>query len=145
MLVDEPKDIGVLMRELNRDFEEHVDEIKNLLYTNFRKDILRVANRGFAEWYKAKLRGDVFVNPKDDIGFYVTHIYAGENYLSRGPHDLTGRPEIIEWIEYEGTANDIRDKLNAGETEFTIDNHSVKYFEDKLEISNEQEDQPEKD
>ncbi|KKL65222.1 hypothetical protein LCGC14_2157120 [marine sediment metagenome] len=55
MLVDEPKDIGVLMRELNRDFEEHVDEIKNLLYTNFRKDIIRVANRGFAEWYKAKL------------------------------------------------------------------------------------------
>lgn len=55
MLVDEPKDIGVLMRELNRDFEEHVDEIKNLLYDNFRKDIIRVANRGFAEWYKAKL------------------------------------------------------------------------------------------
>ncbi len=56
MLVDEPKDIGVLMRELNRDFEEHVDEIKNLLYANFRKDIIRVANRGFAEFYKAKLR-----------------------------------------------------------------------------------------
>ena len=55
MLVGEPKDIGVLMRELNRDFEEHVDEIKNLLYANFRKDIIRVANRGFAEWYKKKL------------------------------------------------------------------------------------------
>ena len=40
MLVDEPKDIGILMRELNKDFEEHVDEIKNLLYANFRKDIL---------------------------------------------------------------------------------------------------------
>lgn len=52
MLVDEPKDIGVLMQELNRDFEEHVDEIKNLLYENFRKDILRAANRGFATWYK---------------------------------------------------------------------------------------------
>lgn len=55
MLVGEPKDIGVLMRELNRDFEEHVDEIKNLLYENFRKVILRTANRGFAEFYKAKL------------------------------------------------------------------------------------------
>ncbi len=55
MLVGEPKDIGVLMRELNGDFEEHVDEIKNLLYANFRKDIIRVANRGFAEWYKKKL------------------------------------------------------------------------------------------
>ncbi len=58
MLINEPKDIGVLMRELNKDFEEHVDEIKNLLYANYRKDILRVANRGFAEWYKAKLLAD---------------------------------------------------------------------------------------
>ncbi len=55
LLVDEPKDIGILMRELNRDFEEHVDEIKSLLYANYRKEILRVANRGFVEWYKAKL------------------------------------------------------------------------------------------
>ncbi len=55
LLVDEPKDIGILMRELNKDFEEHVDEIKNLLYANYRKEILRVANRGFAEWYKARL------------------------------------------------------------------------------------------
>ena len=61
MLVDEPKDIGVLMRELNRDFEEHVDEIKNLLYSNFRKDIIRIANRGFAEWYKARLLADSYV------------------------------------------------------------------------------------
>ncbi|KKK70167.1 hypothetical protein LCGC14_2926750, partial [marine sediment metagenome] len=58
VLVGEPKDIGVLMRELNKDFEEHVDEIKGLLYANFRKDILRVANRGFAEWYKKKLQDD---------------------------------------------------------------------------------------
>ena len=58
MLVGEPKDIGVLMRELNRDFEEHVDEIKNLLYVNFRKEIIRVANRGFAEWYKQRLLVD---------------------------------------------------------------------------------------
>ncbi len=55
LLVDEPKDIGVLMRELNEDFEEHIDEIKNLLYANYRKAILRVANRGFADWYKARL------------------------------------------------------------------------------------------
>ncbi len=89
--------------------------------------------------------GRTFSAPKDDIRFYVTHIYAGENYLSRGPHDCTGKPEIIEWIEWEGTANDIRDKLNAGETEFTVDNHSVKYSGDTLEITNEQEDQPEKD
>ncbi len=58
MLVDEPKDIGVLMRILNTDFEEHVDEIKTLLYDHFRKDIIRVANRGFAEFYKDKLLKD---------------------------------------------------------------------------------------
>ncbi|KKL15698.1 hypothetical protein LCGC14_2503050, partial [marine sediment metagenome] len=39
-------------------FEEHVDEIKNLLYANYRKDILRTANRGFAEFYKTKLLAD---------------------------------------------------------------------------------------
>ena len=65
MLVGEPKDIGVLMRELNRDFEEHVDEIKNLLYTNYRKEILRVANRGFATWYKDKLMGVVMENTNE--------------------------------------------------------------------------------
>lgn len=58
MLVNEPKDIGPLMRILNTDFEEHVDEIKNLLYANFRKDIMRTANRGFPEYYKAKLLTD---------------------------------------------------------------------------------------
>ncbi|KKN03280.1 hypothetical protein LCGC14_1109160, partial [marine sediment metagenome] len=40
------------------DFEEHVDEIKNLLYANFRKDIMRMASRGFPEWYKKKLLVD---------------------------------------------------------------------------------------
>ncbi len=58
MLIDEPKDIGPLMRILNTDFEEHADEIKNLLYANFRKDILRSASRGFPNWYKSKLLAD---------------------------------------------------------------------------------------
>lgn len=58
IITGEPKDIGPMMKILNTDFEEHVDEIKNLLYANFRKDILRVAARGFPEWYKSKLLKD---------------------------------------------------------------------------------------
>lgn len=54
-LLDDVCDIGVLMRYLNKDFEEHTDEIKNMLYANMRKSIIRVANRGFASWYKEKL------------------------------------------------------------------------------------------
>jgi hypothetical protein len=54
-LVGEMDDIAVLMRELNIDFEEHVDEIKTMLYSHYRKQIQRVANRGFATWYKGKL------------------------------------------------------------------------------------------
>ena len=55
LLLDDCTDIGLLMRLLNEDFEEHVDEIKNMLYANMKKSILRVANRGFASWYKEKL------------------------------------------------------------------------------------------
>jgi len=58
LITGEPKDIGPMMKILNTDFDEHVDEIKNLLYANFRKDIMRVASRGFPEWYKAKLLTD---------------------------------------------------------------------------------------
>ena len=54
-LLDDVCDIGILMRYLNEDFEEHVDEIKNMLYSNMKKSIIRVANRGFASWYKEKL------------------------------------------------------------------------------------------
>ncbi len=68
ILVGKPKDIGPLMRILNADFEEHVDEIKNLLYANFRKDILRAASRGFPEFYKAKLLKDSGVLLETDDG-----------------------------------------------------------------------------
>ena len=79
LLVDEPKDIGILMRELNKDFEEHVDEIKSLLYANFRKDIIRVANRGFAEWYKTKLLGTLMTN-----GIRITCKVCGGSMIGDG-------------------------------------------------------------
>jgi hypothetical protein len=55
MLLDDCSDIGILMRYLNDDFEEHTEEIKNQLYADMKKSIMRVANRGFASWYKEKL------------------------------------------------------------------------------------------
>ena len=58
LITGEPKDIGPMIKILNTDFEEHVDEIKNLLYANFRKDIMKVASRGFPKWYKKKLLVD---------------------------------------------------------------------------------------
>lgn len=55
-LEDDPRDIGTLMKLLNQDIEdEHADDIKDRLYQWARKDILRMATRGFPEWYKRKL------------------------------------------------------------------------------------------
>jgi hypothetical protein len=52
-LTDSPKDIGALLKALNHDIDvECKDEIKDALWQMFRKDILRVASRGFPEWYK---------------------------------------------------------------------------------------------
>lgn len=55
-ITGEMKDIGLLMREFNQDFEaECVDDIKDMLYKRFRKDILRGVSRGLPDWYRNKL------------------------------------------------------------------------------------------
>lgn len=55
-----PKDIGPLIAEIARDIEEEEeDNIKDFLYQLYIKDIRRAATRGFAEWYKQKLIGDM--------------------------------------------------------------------------------------
>jgi hypothetical protein len=54
-LMGDMTDMGILMRKLNEDFEEHVDEIKTQLYSHYRKQIQRVSANGFATWYKGKL------------------------------------------------------------------------------------------
>lgn len=57
----EPRDIGALMKECTTDFEEEcADEIRDLLWNHFRKDILRGVVRGLPEWYKADLAADAF-------------------------------------------------------------------------------------
>lgn len=55
-LTESPKDIGPLLKEINIDLEaEETENIKDLLWNTFRKDILRIATRGFPEWYKQQL------------------------------------------------------------------------------------------
>lgn len=51
-----PKDIGILLKELNDDFElEEKEAIKDFLYSTYRKDYIRAMSRGFPEWYKDQL------------------------------------------------------------------------------------------
>jgi hypothetical protein len=55
-LTNSVKDIGPLLSEIQRDIkEEEAEDIKNFLYKYFLKDLLRVAIRGFPEWYKEYL------------------------------------------------------------------------------------------
>lgn len=52
-LEDDPRDIGVLMKEPNADLiAECEDEIKNMLFVAFRKDIIKGVVSGFPEFYK---------------------------------------------------------------------------------------------
>jgi hypothetical protein len=56
LLVDEMRDIGPLMKALNKDFEDEcADEIKDLLYAKYRKTIMRGVSQGFPGWYKGRL------------------------------------------------------------------------------------------
>jgi len=56
VLEGSPRDIGPLIEELGRDFEEECrNEVQELLWKWGKKNISRVAMRGFPEWYKAQL------------------------------------------------------------------------------------------
>lgn len=51
-----PRDIGLLMKELNTDLvSECEDELKDFLWKTFKKDFLKISTRGFSQWYKEKL------------------------------------------------------------------------------------------
>jgi len=56
VLDDSPKDIGPLIKEVVRDIEEECKaDIMEALWGFFGKDVLRLATRGFPEWYKRTL------------------------------------------------------------------------------------------
>lgn len=55
-LAADVKDIGPLLKCLNQDvIEEEIDEIKDMLWGIFRKEVLRHVSRGLPDWYKKKL------------------------------------------------------------------------------------------
>ena len=55
-LVNGPEDIGLLLREVSVDFEkECVDDIKEVLWNHFRKQIIRGIQQGLPEWYRGQL------------------------------------------------------------------------------------------
>jgi len=59
-ILDEPKDIGLLIGEIPNDIlSEHADEIKDALFKAFIKDLTRGWTRGMPEWYKRQLTGEV--------------------------------------------------------------------------------------
>lgn len=136
VLVGDACDIGLLMKELNKDFEEHRDEIKALLYAEYRKKILRVANAGFAEWYKQRLTEEA-LGTRNDIPheWYVTHIHSGENFVCRGPHDETGHPEIQVHFSDKALAEEVVRKLMNGEEAFIVGDTSVSWCEGNLQCA----------
>jgi len=63
---DDPRDIGRLMKEIEKDIaEECKDEIMQWLWLNNKREILRHATKGFPEWYKKELMKKAFDNIKE--------------------------------------------------------------------------------
>lgn len=61
LLLNEPRDIGVLLKELERDlFEEERANIEKELFRLFKDQITRKARAGFPEWYKEQLAKRAF-------------------------------------------------------------------------------------
>lgn len=60
-LVNEPKDIGPLIKEIMRDItDEEKEIIKDKLWKEFGSDLLRKSVAGFPEWYKERLMKSSF-------------------------------------------------------------------------------------
>ena len=60
-LENNPRDIGKLIKEINRDItEEEQENIKNFLWKLFGNEVLRKSTAGFPEWYKEQLLENAF-------------------------------------------------------------------------------------
>lgn len=63
------KDIGPLMKILHTDvFEEETDWIKDRLFGMFSKDLKKIFQGGFAEWYKESLLKENFGDDSETVG-----------------------------------------------------------------------------
>ncbi len=67
-LTNTPKDIGILLKEINEDIEaEEQEAVKNFLWKEYRRDIMRAATAGFPEWYKNQLMLRSFAADKEGL------------------------------------------------------------------------------
>ena len=58
-LLDDPKDIGRLLKEINFDIElEEKEIVKEYLWSVHKKELISAATRGFPEYYKQRLLND---------------------------------------------------------------------------------------
>jgi hypothetical protein len=61
VLANDPRDIGQLIKEVQRDIaEEEKEEIKNFLWQEFGSQLLRRSTAGLPEWYKESLLKNSF-------------------------------------------------------------------------------------
>lgn len=61
LLKESPSDIGMLLKEVNQDITlEEKETIKEFLWSIHKKELLGIATRGLAEWYKQKLVKDTY-------------------------------------------------------------------------------------
>jgi len=66
-LLDEPKDIGSLMKEVAIDTKKECEEeIKDILFKHYWKKIQRGITGGLADWYKEELAKQVFEGDNND-------------------------------------------------------------------------------
>jgi len=67
-LENSPRDIGKLMKEINVDIEtEEKEGIKEHLWKEFGREVLRVAAKGFPEFYKKYLLENSFIKEPPDV------------------------------------------------------------------------------
>jgi hypothetical protein len=60
-LTDSPADIGGLMKRVMTDVEvESIDEIKQMLWEAYRKEVVRMSAKGVPQWYKERLLKSAF-------------------------------------------------------------------------------------
>jgi len=60
-LDNSPRDIGKLMKRVNEDItEEEKENIKEFLWKEFGKEVLRTATKGLPQWYKERITGHCF-------------------------------------------------------------------------------------
>ena len=67
-LQNAPQDIGPLIKSINLDIIEEEEEwIKAKLWNWARKDVIRMATRGFPQWYKERLLENQFMDATDKL------------------------------------------------------------------------------